>query len=182
MHWPAEWGGRGRSPIHTIIYNQEEAKYDVLSAIFSIGINMAVPTICTWGTPEQRERFVRKCMRAEEVWCQLFSEPGGGSDLAALRTRAEKQGDEWVINGQKIWNSGAHYADFGILVARSNPDVPKHDGLTYFLLDMKTPGVEIRPIKQISGSVAFQRGVLHRCPHPRRAARSARLAAAGKWR
>jgi len=155
LHWPADWGGRGLSPIHTIIYNQEEAKYDVLSAIFNIGCNMTVPTICTWGTPEQRERYVRTCMRAEEVWCQLFSEPSGGSDLAALRTRAEKQGDEWVINGQKIWNSGAHYADFGILVARSNPDVPKHEGITYFLLDMKTPGVEVRPIKQISGASHF---------------------------
>ena len=89
------------------------------------------------------------------MWCQLFSEPSGGSDLAALRTRAERDGDEWVINGQKIWNSGAHYSDFGILVARSDPNVPKHAGLTYFILDMKTPGVEVRPIRQLSGSAHF---------------------------
>ncbi|HVZ08023.1 acyl-CoA dehydrogenase family protein [Rhodopila sp.] len=155
LHWPVDWGGRGGSPIQTIIYNQEESKYDVLSALFNIGVNMSVPTICTWGTPAQKERYVRPCMRGDEIWCQLFSEPGGGSDLAALRTRAEQRGDEWIVNGQKIWNSGAHYADFGILVARSNPDVPKHQGLTYFLLDMKTPGVEVRPIKQISGTSHF---------------------------
>jgi alkylation response protein AidB-like acyl-CoA dehydrogenase len=155
IHWPVEWGGRGGTQIKNVIYNQEEAKYDVLSGIFGIGIGLAQPTICTWGTAEQRERFVKPAMRADEVWCQLFSEPGGGSDLAALRTRAEQDGDEWVINGQKIWNSGAHYSDFGILVARSNPDVAKHAGLTFFILDMKTPGIEIRPIRQVSGSSHF---------------------------
>ena len=155
IHWPVEWGGRGGTPIQHVIYNQEEAKYDVLTGLFGIGIYLAQPTICTWGTPEQRERFVKPAMRADEVWCQLFSEPGGGSDLAALRTRAEKDGDDWVINGQKIWNSGAHYSDFGILVARSNPDVAKHEGLTFFILDMKTPGIEIRPIRQVSGSSHF---------------------------
>ena len=106
-------------------------------------------------TPEQRDRFVPPAMRADEVWCQLFSEPSGGSDLAALRTRAERDGDGWVVNGQKIWNSGAHYSDFGILVARSDPNVPKHAGLTFFILDMKAPGVEIRPIRQLSGSAHF---------------------------
>ena len=155
IHWPKEWGGRGGTQIQNVIYNQEEAKYDVLSGIFGIGIHLAMPTICTWGTPEQRERFVQPTMRADVVWCQLFSEPSGGSDLAALRTRAERDGDEWVINGQKIWNSGAHYSDFGILVARSDPNVPKHAGLTFFILDMKTPGVEMRPIRQLSGSAHF---------------------------
>ena len=155
IHWPTEWGGKGGTQIQNVIYNQEEAKYDVLSGIFGIGINLAQPTICTWGTAEQRERFVQKAMRAEEVWCQLFSEPGGGSDLAALRTRAEKDGDDRVVNGQKIWNSGAHYSDFGILVARTDPNVAKHAGLSFFILDMKTPGIEIRPIKQVSGSSHF---------------------------
>ena len=155
IHWPKEWGGQGGNQIQNVIYNQEESKYDVLNSIFGIGIGLAMPTICTQGTLPQREEFVRRTMRGEIVWCQLFSEPAGGSDLAALRTRAEKDGDEWVINGQKIWNSGAHYSDFGILVARSNPDVPKHEGLTFFILDMKAPGVEIRPIRQVSGSSHF---------------------------
>jgi len=155
IHWPVEWGGQGGTQIQNVIYNGEESRFDVLTGIFGIGIQMAQPTICTWGTPEQRARFVPPAMRGDEVWCQLFSEPGGGSDLAALRTRAEHHGDEWVVNGQKIWTSGAHYSDFGILVARSNPDVPKHEGLTFFILDMKTPGIEIRPIRQVSGSAHF---------------------------
>ena len=155
IHWPKEWGGRGGTQIQNVIYNQEEAQFDVLSSFFGIGLHLAMPTICTCGTPEQRERFVPPAKRGEEVWCQLFSEPAGGSDLAALRTRAERDGNDWVVNGQKIWNSGAHYSDFGILVARSDPDVPKHAGLTYFILDMKTPGVQTKPIRQVSGSSHF---------------------------
>jgi alkylation response protein AidB-like acyl-CoA dehydrogenase len=153
--WPKEWGGRGGTPIQQIIYNQEEAKYDVLSGIFTIGLGMAIPTICTWGTPEHRRRFAPPALHGEEIWCQLFSEPSGGSDLAALRTRAERDGDDWVVNGQKIWTSGAHYSAFGILVARTDPNVPKHAGLTFFVLDMKAPGVTIRPIRQLTGSAHF---------------------------
>jgi alkylation response protein AidB-like acyl-CoA dehydrogenase len=153
--WPKEWGGRGGTTIQQIIYNQEEAKYRVLSGLFSIGLGMAIPTICTWGTLAQRERFVAPALRGDEIWCQLFSEPSGGSDLAALRTRAERDGDIWVINGQKIWTSGAHYSAFGILVARTNPNVPKHAGLTFFILDMRMPGVTIRPIRQLTGSAHF---------------------------
>jgi len=153
--WPKEWGGRGGTQMQQIIYQQEEAKFDVLSGIFGIGLQIAIPTVCTCGTPEQRERFAGPALRGEEIWCQLFSEPAGGSDLAALRTRAERDGDEWVINGQKIWTSGAHYSQFGILVARSDPNVPKHAGLTFFILDMASPGVEIRPIRQMSGSSHF---------------------------
>ena len=104
---------------------------------------------------EQLERFVRPALRGEEVWCQLFSEPAGGSDLAALRTRAERDGDDWIINGQKIWTSGAHLSDFGIIVVRTDPNVPKHEGLTFFFLDMKSPGIEIRPIHQMSGASHF---------------------------
>ncbi len=106
--WPKEWGGRGGTAIEQVIYNQEEAHYIVPRGFFEIGIGMCIPTLCTWGTPAQRERHVPPALRGEEIWCQLFSEPAGGSDLADLRTRAEKQGDEWVINGQKIWTSGAH--------------------------------------------------------------------------
>ncbi|HVZ08313.1 acyl-CoA dehydrogenase family protein, partial [Rhodopila sp.] len=120
-----------------------------------IGLGMCIPTMMAYAKPEQLERFVPKALRGEEVWCQLFSEPAGGSDLAALRTRAEKQGDEWVINGQKIWTSGAHLSDFGIIVVRTNPNVPKHEGLSFFFLDMKSPGIEIRPIHQMSGARHF---------------------------
>ncbi len=153
--WPKEWGGRGGTPIEQVIYNQEEAHYVVPRGFFEIGLGMCIPTLCTWGTPEQRQRFAPPALKGEEIWCQLFSEPAAGSDLAGLRTRAEKKGDEWIINGQKIWTSGAHYSDYGILVTRSDPNVPKHKGLTFFFLSMKSPGVEIRPIKQISGQSHF---------------------------
>ena len=116
---------------------------------------MCIPTLCTWGTQAHRDRYARKALRGEEIWCQLFSEPAAGSDLAGLRTRADRDADHWVVNGQKIWTSGAHYCDFGVLVTRSDFAAPKHKGLTYFFLDMKSPGIEIRPIKQISGQSHF---------------------------
>ncbi len=155
IHWPKEWGGRGGTPIQHVIYAQEEAQYRVTSSFFTLGVGMIIPTICTWGTTAQRERFAGPGLRGDDVWCQLFSEPAGGSDLAALRTRAERVGDEWVINGSKIWTSGAHYSDFGALVARSDSSAPKHKGLTYFWLSMKTPGIDIQPIRQMSGSRHF---------------------------
>ena len=153
--WPKQWGGRGGSPIEQVIYNQEEANYAVPRGVFEIGLGMCIPTLMAYGSPAQFERYVRPALRGEEVWCQLFSEPSGGSDLAGLRTRAERSGDDWIINGQKIWTSGAHFADLGILVTRTDPDVPKHQGLTFFFLDMKSPGVEVRRIKQISGTSNF---------------------------
>ncbi len=153
--WPKEYGGRGASPIENVIWNQEESKYDLPQGVFSIGQGMAAPTLMTWGSEEDKARFLPKLASGEEIWCQLFSEPAGGSDLAALRTRAVKDGDEWVINGQKIWTSGAHYSDYGILVLRTDPNVPKHKGLTYFWIDMASPGIEIKPIKQISGDANF---------------------------
>ena len=115
---------------------------------------------------EHKRRYLPPLASGENVWCQLFSEPAGGSDVAGLRTRAEKQGDDWIINGQKIWTSGAHYSDYGILLTRTDPNVAKHKGLTMFFLDMKSPGVEIKPIKQASGAVRLQRGVLHRRENP----------------
>ncbi|TNF83779.1 MAG: acyl-CoA dehydrogenase [Gammaproteobacteria bacterium] len=153
--WPKEFGGRGASAIENVIWNQEESKYDLPQGVFSIGQGMAAPTLMMWANDEDKARFLPKLASGEEIWCQLFSEPAGGSDLAALRTKAVKDGDEWVINGQKIWTSGAHYSDYGILVLRTDPDVPKHKGLTYFWIDMKSPGIEIKPIKQISGDSNF---------------------------
>ena len=153
--WNKEFGGRGASAIQSVIWNQEESKYDVPQGVFQIGQGMAAPTLMTWGQPEHHERYLPKLASGEEIWCQLFSEPAGGSDLAALRTKAEKEGDDWIINGQKIWTSGAHYSDYGILVVRTDPNVAKHKGLSYFFLDMKSPGVEIKPIKQLTGGAGF---------------------------
>ncbi len=156
IRWPKEYGGRDASPIEQVILGQEEAKVDAPSTgQFSIGQGMAAPTLMSWATEDQKKRYLPKLASGEEIWCQLFSEPAGGSDLAALRTKAEKDGDDWVINGQKIWTSGAHYSDYGILVVRTDPNVPKHQGLTYFFLDMKSPGIEIKPIKQLSGGANF---------------------------
>jgi alkylation response protein AidB-like acyl-CoA dehydrogenase len=153
--WPAEWGGRGGTAIQQVIYDQEEAQFAVPRGVFEIGLGMCIPTLCTWGTQQQRDRYARRALRGEEIWCQLFSEPGAGSDLAGLRTRAEREGDTWIMNGQKIWTSGAQYCDWGVLVARSDFSAPKHKGLSYFFVDMRSPGIEIRPIKQISGASHF---------------------------
>ncbi len=150
--WPKDWGGRGGTAIQQVIYDQEEAQVSVPRGVYDIGLGMCIPTVCTWGSQAIRDRYAAKALGGEEIWCQLFSEPAGGSDLAALRTRAEKDGDDWIINGQKIWTSGAHYCDWGVIVTRSDFNAPKHKGLTYFIVDMKSPGVEIRGIKQISGA------------------------------
>ena len=153
--WNKEFGGIGATAIQSVIWNQEESKYDVPQGVFQIGQGMAAPTLMTWGQPDHHERYLPKLASGEEIWCQLFSEPAGGSDLAALRTKAEKDGDDWIINGQKIWTSGAHYSDYGVLVVRTDPNVAKHKGLSYFFLDMKSPGVEIKPIKQLTGGAGF---------------------------
>tara|TARA_R110000868_G_scaffold37106_4_gene131259 strand:- start:20956 stop:22185 length:1230 start_codon:yes stop_codon:yes gene_type:complete len=153
--WPKEWGGGGGSTINNVIYGQEESNYAVTGSVFAIGLGMCIPTVMYWGTDEHKARFVKPAVRGDEIWCQLFSEPAGGSDVAGLRTRAEKDGDEWVINGQKVWTSGAHYCDYGIVLVRTDPNVPKHKGLTMFWVDMKSPGVEVRPIKQMSGDANF---------------------------
>ena len=153
--WPAEHGGRGLGPIEAIIWNEELARVGLAESPFVVGIAMAGPTIIAHGTPEQKARFLPPLLRGDEIWCQLFSEPGAGSDLANLSARAIPEGDHWVVSGQKTWCSGGHYADFGILLARSDPSVPKHKGITYFLLDMHAPGVEIRPLRQMSGGAHF---------------------------
>ena len=155
MTWPEALGGRGATPIQNVIYNQEESKFDVPRGFFDIGLGMCVPTVMAFANDETKQRFVAPAVRGEEIWCQLFSEPSAGSDVAGLRTRAIQDGDDWVINGQKVWTSGAHYCDYGILLVRTNPDVPKHKGLTMFWIDMKAPGVEVRPIHQMSGGSNF---------------------------
>ncbi len=152
---PTEYGGQGLSPIMQVIYNQEEANYVAPRGVYEIGLGMCIPTMFAYATEEQKQRYATPALRGEEIWCQLFSEPAGGSDLAGLRTRSERDGDDWVINGQKIWTSGAQFSDYAILVTRSDFDAPKHKGLTFFFLSMKSPGVEVRPIKQMSGAANF---------------------------
>ncbi|SIN59824.1 Acyl-CoA dehydrogenase [Parasphingorhabdus marina DSM 22363] len=153
--WPREIGGRGGSPMQQVIWNQEESKFDAPTAPFAIGLGMCVPTVIAFGSDEHKQRYVQKALFGEEIWCQLFSEPAAGSDVAGLKTKAVKDGDEWVINGQKVWTSGAHYSDYGIVLVRTDPDVPKHKGLTMFIIDMKQEGVEVRPIHQASGGKEF---------------------------
>jgi len=153
--WPADWFGRG--------FNQEQAS--VVAEVFrergvvpaaSIGPRgLAAETILAHGSDDQKRRYLRPILTGEHAWCQLFSEPGSGSDLAGLSTKAERDGDGWRINGQKVWNTSAHHADFGILLARTNFDVPKHQGISYFLIDMRQPGVEVRPLKQMNGHASF---------------------------
>jgi len=153
--WPKEYGGRGGTSVQQMIWNQELSKFDAAPGVFAQGIGMAGPTIIAHGSPEQKQRFLGPMLRGDELWCQLFSEPGAGSDLAALSTRAVRDGEEFVVNGQKVWTSSAHYSDWGILLARTDVDVPKHQGITFFLVDMRTPGIEVRPLRQITGIAHF---------------------------
>lgn len=158
LHWPKEYGGAARTPIERVIWGQEEGAYAALTGVFTIGHGMCGPTVMSWASEEHKRRLLPPLASGEHVWCQLFSEPASGSDLAGLRTRAVKADDgsgDWIVNGQKIWTSGAQYSDWGLLITRTNPDVPKHKGLTMFFLDMKSPGVEVRPIRQVNGQSGF---------------------------
>ena len=155
LHWPKDYGGRDASPMERVIWGQEMSKYKVPGGYFDIGQGMAGPVLMLYASEEQKQRYLPPMAKGEEIWCQLFSEPGAGSDLAGIKTKAVLDGDTWTINGQKVWTSGAQYSDYGILVTRSDFSAPKHKGLTYFFLDMKSPGVEVRPIKQITGGEGF---------------------------
>ena len=156
LDWPAEYGGRGIGVLEDLIYHEEYTRARAPSLInLSVGTSLVGPTLIAAGTAAQKERFLAPILRADEVWCQGFSEPNAGSDLASLRTRGEVRDGQIVVTGQKIWTSFAHQADWCILVVRTNPDVPKHRGLTFLLVDMKSPGIEIRPLVEMTGAVWF---------------------------
>ncbi|SHN48155.1 acyl-CoA dehydrogenase family protein [Cryptosporangium aurantiacum] len=154
--WPTEVGGRGGTPMQQAIIDQEVARLGIPGLINLIGIGMCGPTVIVHGSDDQKSRYLKRLLRADDIWCQLFSEPASGSDLAALRTKAVRDSDgSWRVNGQKVWTTLAHLADYGILLTRTDPDVPKHRGLTMFVVDMKAPGVTVRPLRQMSGGADF---------------------------
>lgn len=153
--WPVEHGGRSATPVQQLIFNTEMAKRRPPEPINRSAINQLGPTIIQWGTPEQHAHYLPRILSAEDVWCQGFSEPDAGSDLAALRTRAVLDGDEYVVDGQKVWTSKAQYANRIYLLARTDPDAPKHEGITFFVADLDTPGIDVRPVRQITGGAEF---------------------------
>src|SRR5258705_3546663 len=155
LTWPKEYGGAGAPYSHQAIFLEELARAEAPSHLGVIGLGMAGPTIIAWGTDEQKERYLSKILMAEEIWCQGFSEPDAGSDLAASRTRIEEQDDHFLVNGQKVWSSFAHIADYCILVGLGDPDAPRYKNLTYVIVDMHAPGVEVRPLVQITGHPEF---------------------------
>jgi alkylation response protein AidB-like acyl-CoA dehydrogenase len=153
--WPVEHGGRSGTPRQASIFAEEQAQFRVSSGFVASTVGMVGPTLLRFGSDAQRARYLKPLLRADEVWCQLFSEPVAGSDLANLATRAERDGDDFVVNGQKVWTSNAHLCDFAILLARTDLDAPKHRGISFFVVDLHTRGIEVRPLRQITGAAHF---------------------------
>jgi len=173
VHFPEGYGGLGLTPKMNLVVHDEIAKHSSVihedPPVSVIGIGMGAPVLLTYGDDETKKALLPRIFSGEDIWCQMFSEPSAGSDVAGLSTRAVRDGDEWIVNGQKVWTTLAHISKWGMLVARTNPDVPKHDGLSYFLVDMESPGVEVRPLYQITGEAEFNEVFFNdaRIPHSR---------------
>ena len=179
LHWPKIYGGLEASPLERIIWGQEEGKFNVPQGVYEIGLGMAGPVMMQYATEQQKQRYLPPMAAGEEIWCQLFSEPSAGSDVAGLRSKAVQDGDDWMINGQKVWTSGAQFCHYGIIVVRHDPNLDKHAGMTFFFVDMKSPGIDIKPIKQITGGSSFNEVYFHDVRIPD----SQRLGAVGDgWR
>jgi alkylation response protein AidB-like acyl-CoA dehydrogenase len=155
VSWPTEYGGRGATLVEQAIYNEEIVRAQAPSAANVLGLAMGGPTVIAHGSEEQKRRYLEPILSAQEIWCQGFSEPGSGSDLASVKTRGVRDGDDWLVTGQKVWTTLAHHAKWCMLVARTDPDAPKHQGLSYFLMDMEQDAVQVRPLRQITGEAEF---------------------------